>query len=119
MQLKMKLLEILPLQTGKGKNGDWKKQDIVVETQEKYPKKVCVSIWGDKLEGVTLKPQELYEISFDIESREFNGRWYTDVKAWKITPENGANEGVPPEFLDSSPGDDLSTFGASYDEPPF
>jgi hypothetical protein len=119
MQLKMKLLEILPLQTGKGKNGDWKKQDIIVETQEKFPKKVCVSIWGDKLEGVVLKPQGLYEISFDIESREFNGRWYTDVKAWKITPENGVNESVPPEFLDSSPGDDLSAFGASYDEPPF
>ena len=96
MQLKAKLLDILPLQTGKGKNGDWKKQDIVVETQEKYPKKVCVSIWGDKLEGVTLKPQELYEISFDIESREFNGRWYTDVRAWKIQREGAAEPQAAP-----------------------
>jgi len=119
MQLKAKLLEILPLQTGKGKNGEWKKQDIVVETQEKYPKKVCVSIWGDKLDGVILKPQELYEISFDIESREFNGRWYTDVKAWKITPENGANEDVPPDYLDSSLNDDPFASGAFFDEPPF
>ena len=86
MQLKAKLLDILPLQTGKGKNGDWKKQDIVVETQEKYPKKVCVSIWGDKLEGVTLKPQELYEISFDIESREFNGRWYDEHRLFGVRP---------------------------------
>jgi len=119
MQLKAKLLEILPLQTGKGKNGDWKKQDIVVETQEKYPKKVCVSIWGDKLDDVTLKPQGLYEISFDIESREFNGRWYTDVKAWKITTESSENENVPPEPADSSLSDDLSAFGAFYDDPPF
>ena len=119
MQLKAKLVEILPLQTGKGKNGEWRKQDIVVETQEKYPKKVCVSIWGDKLEGVALKPQELYDISFDIESREFNGKWYTDVKAWKTTPESSANEEVPPEIADPSSNDALSPFGAFYDEPPF
>ena len=119
MQFTAKLVEILPLQTGKGRNGEWKKQDLIVETAGQYPKKVCVSVCGDKLEGVTLKPEQHYDISFDIESREFNGKWYTDVKAWKISPESKATESVPPEFLDSSPADDLPPSGGYYDEPPF
>jgi len=119
MQLTAKLLEILPLQTGKGRNGEWKKQDIIVETPGQYPKKVCVSVWGDKLDGVTLKPEQNYDISFDIESREFNGKWYTDVKAWKITPESGAKEDVPPEFNGPSSADPFPPAGGYYDEPPF
>lgn len=119
MQFTAKLVEILPLQTGKSRNGEWKKQDIVVETPGQYPKKVCVSIWGDKLEGVSLKPQQRYDISFDLESREYNGRWYTDVKAWKITPESSAKEDVPPEYADFSQKEDFSALGDYSDKPPF
>ena len=48
MQLTAILLQLLPMQTGTGKNGEWKKQDIIFETDGQYPKKVCISIWGDK-----------------------------------------------------------------------
>jgi len=84
MQLTAKLIQLLPLQTGTGKNGQWKKQDIIVETEATYPKKICVSIWGDKIDAGQLQPGNMLKIDFDVESREFNGRWYTDVKAWKI-----------------------------------
>jgi len=84
MELKAKLIQLLPLQTGTGKNGQWKKQDIIVETEGTYPKKVCVSIWGDKINDSILKEGTQLAISFDVESREYNGRWYTDVKAWKV-----------------------------------
>jgi hypothetical protein len=84
MQLTAKLIQLLPLQTGTGKNGQWKKQDIIVETDATYPKKICVSIWGDKIDAGQLQPGNTLKIDFDVESREFNGRWYTDVKAWKI-----------------------------------
>ena len=84
MQLTAKLVQLLPLQTGSGKNGPWKKQDIIVETEGQYPKKVCVSIWGDKINESQLQVGAQFSISFDMESREYNGRWYTDVKAWKI-----------------------------------
>ena len=84
MQLTAKLVQLLPLQTGTGKNGQWKKQDIIVETEGTYPKKVCISIWGEKINESQLKPGSQLDISFDVESREYNGRWYTDVKAWKI-----------------------------------
>lgn len=84
MILKAKLTQLLPLQTGNGKNGQWQKQDIIVETDSQYPKKVCVSIWGDKIDETKLKIGTILDIHFELESREFNGKWYTDVKAWKI-----------------------------------
>ena len=86
MQLTAKLVQLLPLQNGTGKNGAWKKQDIIVETEGQYPKKVCISIWGDKINESLLKIGSQLSISFDVESREYNGRWYTDVKAWKVEP---------------------------------
>ncbi len=100
MQLTAKLSQLLPIQTGTGKNGDWKKQDIIVETDGQYPKKVCISIWGDKINEGQLQIGNLLQIDFDIESREYNNKWYTDIKAWKIelagtstqkTPDNEVN----------------------------
>ncbi len=93
MTLTEKLIQILPLQSGTGKNGQWKKQDIIVETEATFPKKICVSIWGDKIDAAQLQSGNLLKIDFDVESREFNGRWYTDVKAWKI--EVASNSAIP------------------------
>jgi hypothetical protein len=84
MNITAKLIQLLPLQTGMSKNGQWRKQDIVVETDGQYPKKVCISIWGDKINEKQLIIGTDLNISFELESREFNGKWYTDVKAWKI-----------------------------------
>jgi hypothetical protein len=113
MQLTAKLIQLLPLQTGSGKNGEWKKQDIIVETGGQYPKKICVSVWGDKIDNKKLKPGALLKIDFDVESREYNSRWYTDVKARKIEIEGGEDEDnsvdyVPPTVdMSNQPDDDL------------
>ncbi len=96
MQLTAKLVQVLPLQTGTGKNGQWKKQDIIVETDGQYPKKVCISIWGDKINDAVLKQGAMLTISFDVESREYNGRWYTDVKAWKVEPAGSSTNDAGP-----------------------
>lgn len=84
MQITAKLTQLLPIQTGSGKNGQWKKQDIIVETDGQYPKKVCISIWGERINEAQLQIGNLLKIDFDIESREYNSKWYTDIKAWKI-----------------------------------
>ncbi len=88
MQIQAKIVQILPLQTGTGRNGEWKKQDIIVETFDQYPKKICVSIWGNKIDNNILQMDNNLDISVNIESREFNGKWYTDIKAWKIELQN-------------------------------
>ncbi len=85
MNIKAKVLQLLPLQTGIGKNGEWRKQDIIVETDGEYPKKICVSVWGDKINEKQLQIGDQLDIYFELESREFNSKWYTDVRAWKIT----------------------------------
>ncbi len=107
MQLTAKLTAILPEQTGAGKNGQWKKQDIIVETDGQYPKKVCISLWGEMFDRNILKVGNRLTISFDIESREFNGKWYTDVKAWKV--ESGNSSG--PSTVQQA--------GESYNAPAF
>lgn len=84
MDIKGRVIQLLALQTGEGKNGTWKKQDFVIETDGQYPKKVCISAWGDKINESALQVGNEVNISFDVESREYNGRWYTDLKAWKI-----------------------------------
>jgi hypothetical protein len=93
MNIKSKLIKVLPLQSGTGKNGEWKKQDIIVETEGQYPKKICISIWGDKIDDAVLQEGNLLDISFDIESREYNGKWYTNIKAWKIILVSGNTTG--------------------------
>jgi hypothetical protein len=89
MEIQGKIIQVLPLQTGEGKNGPWKKQDFVIETESQYPKKVCISMWGDKIDENLIQEGNPVVASIDVESREYNGRWYTDVKAWKIEGQGG------------------------------
>lgn len=85
LELSGKVLHLLAEQTGTGKNGQWSRQDLVIETEEQYPRKVCLSAWGDKVLMIkNMKPGTPVRISFHAESREFNGRWYTDLKLWKV-----------------------------------
>ena len=85
MEISGKIFKVLPKETGEGKNGTWTKQSIVIETpHERYPKKVCVALWGDLVTNNTFTEGVDISLELDIESREFNGKWYTDVKAWRI-----------------------------------
>jgi hypothetical protein len=117
MQLTAKLVQLLPMQTGTGKNGEWKKQDIIVETGGQYPKKVCISIWGDKIDARKLKTGNMLKIDFDVESREYNSKWYTDVKAWKVELEGGGGSADEPSQEFIPPSVDMSQ--QSDDDLPF
>lgn len=85
MEIKGKIIEVLPEKSGQSANGEWRKQEYVLETDAQYPKKVCFMAWGDKVNQFNIKKDENVEVSIDVESREYNGRWYTDVKAWKVS----------------------------------
>ncbi|MFA6676573.1 MAG: DUF3127 domain-containing protein [Bacteroidales bacterium] len=76
----------LPVQSGNSNRGPWKKQDFIIETPGQYPKKVCINVWGeDKVKDLeAFKEGDILKVSINIESREYNGRWYTDIKAWRI-----------------------------------
>ena len=73
----------LPLQTGVSKAGNnWSKQEYVLETQENFPKKVHFDFFGDRATQYDLQEGQMVKLSFDIESREFNGKWYTSVTCY-------------------------------------
>lgn len=96
------------MQSGQGKNGTWKKQEFILETPGQYPKKVCLSLWGEKVDETRLSVGEKITASINIESREYNGRWYTDVRAWKIAKGNGGGQNEAPP-IDSSFAPDASS----------
>ena len=85
MEIRGKIIELLPEKSGQSANGGWRKQEYVLETDGQYPKKICFMAWGDKIDQFNIKQGETLEVSVDLESREYNGRWYTDVKAWKVS----------------------------------
>lgn len=94
MTLTATLTKLLPLQSGKSKNGTWRKQDIIIETDGQYPKTICINVWGDKINESQLQIGNVLTISYEMESREYNDKWYTDIKAWKIETANVASSTV-------------------------
>ena len=86
MEIVGKIIQVLPLQEGVGRNGNpWKLQGYVLETLDQYPRKVHFEVFGeDRIKQNPCDIDQLVTVSFDIESREFNGRWYTSIRAWKI-----------------------------------
>lgn len=91
MEITGKIIIDLQEQSGVSKAGNnWKKHEYVLETQETYPRKVKFDFFGDKADQYKLSVGKVYTVSFDLESREFNGRWYTDAHAWKAEEGQGA-----------------------------
>ena len=84
MELTGKIIQLLPEESGQSARGPWRKQQYILETEGQYPKKVCFMAWGDKIDEFKIQEGDELIVSINIESREYNGRWYTDVKAWKI-----------------------------------
>jgi hypothetical protein len=80
------IIQVLPIKTGESPRGPWKKREFILETLESMPKKICVSLWGDLTSDPLLNEKEIVKVSCDIESREFNNRWYTELRGWNITP---------------------------------
>lgn len=120
MEIIGKVAQMLPLLTGQGKNGEWKKQEFILEIAEgQFPRKICFSLWGDKIDQAAMSVNDTVKVFFDLESREYNSRWYTDAKAWKVEkqgatgaqpiaqPATAADFAPPPAFEEGSPVDDL------------
>lgn len=110
MEIKGVLQKKLPLVTGEGAKGAWKKQTFIIKTEGEYPKDVAIIAWGeavDKIEPIAIG--SLMNCFVNVESREYNEKWYTDVKLWKFDIESSGtikqtdavNMDMPP--LDRTP----------------
>lgn len=118
MEVIGKIIHKLPLQQGTSQAGNqWKKQEYVLETEDAYPKKVFFDFFGDRADQFPLNINDRIRLSFDIESREYNNRWYTSIRGWKAEkidgqqPAANAPAAAPmpaaPDFTQSSASDDL------------
>jgi len=133
LELECKIVQKLAVQSGKSAKGDWSKQEIVVEYQEgNFPTKVCMSVWGaDKvrdLEGFRIG--EKVKVFFNLSSREYQGKWYTDIRIWRMEHEAAAQvpsqvqrqvrETAPQQFSAPMPGlEDYSSPDSEMEDLPF
>ena len=93
MELEGRIVRKLNVQTGTSARGAWAKQEFILEYQEgNFPSQVCMNVWGDDKVKELDKYQvgDKVKVSFNLSSREYNGRWYTDVRAWRMEPANAA-----------------------------
>lgn len=87
LEVEGKIVRKLNVQSGVSQRGNWSKQEFILEYQEgSYPSQACFSVWGeDKVKDLDrFKIGDTAKVSFNISSREYNGRWYTDLRAWRI-----------------------------------
>lgn len=86
MEIEGKIIVVLPAREGVSARGtQWKSQDYVIETHEQYPKKCCFNVFGaDKIQLFNIQSGEELRVSFDIDSHEYQGRWFNRIRAWKV-----------------------------------
>lgn len=84
MEVTGKIIFAFPEVSGVSRAGNqWRKREYVLETPDSYPKKVHFSFFGDKADQFVLEPGQNVRLSFDIDSHEYNGRWFTSIQGWK------------------------------------
>ena len=85
MEIQGKIIAVLPTRSGTSARGtQWSSQTAVIETQEQYPKKLAFDVINDKIDQFNIQVGEFLIVQFDINAREYNGRWFNSVNAWNV-----------------------------------
>jgi hypothetical protein len=140
MEIQGKLIKVLAPITGEGRNGAWSKQEFVIETAEQYPKKICIAAWSEKISQLQrFQLGDDIRVSVNAESREYNERWFTELRAWKIDAAGapvaanaGSYQSAAPSYqqappaqarpatqFQTAPGGEDSFLGGDQDDLPF
>ncbi|MCD8072702.1 MAG: DUF3127 domain-containing protein [Alistipes sp.] len=125
MEIEATVVKLLPVVKGTSARGEWTKQEVILEQPGEFGRKLCVSFWGDKaLDAATLKEGETVTVSLNLESREFNGRWYTEARVWKMTkaaPAHGTPFAPPTADFPPLPAEEEAGVSGedSFDDLPF
>ena len=87
MEITGKVVRLGALTEGTSARGPWRKQDLIIETEEQFPKTVCLTCWTNQIDEIQkFAPGQTIKAQIDLSSREFNGKWYTDVRVWRFEP---------------------------------
>ena len=101
MELQGKVIVETPVRSGTSARGEWKAKDFVIETHDTYPKKLVFSVFGeDRLQRYNIKIGDEILVLFDIDAKEYNGRWFNNIRAYDVRQVDAANysagSAVPP-----------------------
>ncbi len=89
MEISGKIIMVLPERGGVSQRSgsEWKVASYILETMEQYPKKCCFEVFGtDRIAQFNIQVGQMLTVSLDIDAREYNGRWYNQIRAWKVVP---------------------------------
>ncbi len=115
MKISGKVVKVLAPVRGTSARGEWVKQEVIFEQPDDFGRKLCIAFWADKAaEAASLREGEQCEVSVNLESREFNGRWYTEARAWQLVRTTPAAAAPAMEEAPFPMPDD-----APFDEEPF
>lgn len=90
LEIQGKVVHILDLVTGSSGKGPWQKRDFVIETEGQYPKKIAMQGWGDLADKIgTLQEGQIIKAGISPESREYQGRYYTDIRVFSLNVVSG------------------------------
>ena len=98
MELQGRVIAVLEPRGGVSKSGnEWKVQEYVIETHDQYPRRMCFDVFGtDKIQQFNIQMGEELKVSFDIDAREWQGRWFNSIRAWKVERVNADAQQMPP-----------------------
>jgi hypothetical protein len=113
MEVIGKIILALPEMTGESKSTGkpWKKREYVLETGDTYPKRIHFDFFGERADQYILNPGDEIKLSFDIESREYNGRWFTSIRGWK------AEKAVPNQTFAQQPAYPDASAAPTFPQP--
>ena len=98
MEITGKVVRLGALTEGPSARGPWRKQDLIIETEEQFPKTVCLTCWTNQIDEIQkFAPGQAIKAQIDLSSREFNGKWYTDVRVWRFDPVGATAPAAAPE----------------------
>ncbi len=91
MEFEGTLFKVLPAASGTSARGDWQRQEVIFDVLDgQYTRKVVVTFFNKEAEVKSMAEGQAYVVSINIESREYNGRWYTNVNGWRVQPKQAA-----------------------------
>ena len=102
MELAGRVIAVLEARSGLAKTtgNPWMIQDYVIETHEQFPRRMVFNVFGEeKIKQLNIQLGEEINVFFDINAREYQGRWYNDIRAWRVdrvTPGEVPAPGVMP-----------------------
>ena len=120
LRIEGKLIQKLPVESGQSARGEWKKQNFIIETMEQFPRKVCIAAWTNSIPILeSYQIGEMLSVGVNIESREFNVKLYTDVRAWRIDRYAAPMGQMPPQGMGypQQPVAGQMPQGAGYGQP--